>query len=324
MEWHWSIHEPMNNTSRSPISVVIPCYNAGAFLAEAIDSALGQSHAPREVIVVDDGSTDDSAALAERYGPPVRVIRQVNQGESTARNRGMDEAEGEWVALLDADDVWEPEKLEAQIDVARRDPDVGCIHTNFRYFGLSEEMPPVPEGVRRNDFNLATMLLRRQVKASTAMVRRSLPVQFPEWTQRAEDMIYFADLARRGIRFVYLGSVLARARQHAAQQTRNGNEGGIDHHQSRLRWLEQIAVEIEQNTYREARSALLQQMVRSGLNARGQRNWHRYWVIREYLSTYPDPEVERLVRERVYPRLVYWLKDGARRLVWSHRQSLTK
>lgn len=306
------------------ISVVIPCYNAGAFLAEAIDSVLGQTYAPAEVIVVDDGSTDDSAATAAGYGAPVRVIRQANRGESTARNRGMDEARGEWVALLDADDVWEAGKLEAQIEAVRGDSQVGCVHTDFRYFGLCEKTPPVPEGVRRSDLRVSTMLLRRQVKASTALVRRSLPVRFPEWTQRAEDMIYFADLARRGVKFVFLDSVLARARQHAGQQTRNDREGGIEHHRSRMRWLEQIADDIDASAYREARSGLLEQMVRRGLNARGKRDWPRYWAIREYLATYPDSEVERLVRERVYPRLAYWLKDGARRLGWGRRRGFAK
>ena len=93
------------------VTVIIPCYNGAAYLREAIDSALDQTHPPLEVIVIDDGSTDDSAAIAESYGPPVCVIRQENQGESVARNRGIDEAKGDWVAFLDADDLWKPTKL---------------------------------------------------------------------------------------------------------------------------------------------------------------------------------------------------------------------
>ncbi len=103
------------------VSVVIPCYNGAPFLRETLDSVLAQTHAPLEVIVVDDGSTDASAAIAESYGPPVRVIRQQNQGESVAQNRGIDESQGRWIAFLDSDDVWKPTKLERQIqlDVTR-------------------------------------------------------------------------------------------------------------------------------------------------------------------------------------------------------------
>lgn len=74
--------------SRS-VSIIIPCYNAASFLRETLDSALRQTVAAAEVILVDDGSTDDSAAIAESYGPPIRVLRQPNQGESVARNAGL-------------------------------------------------------------------------------------------------------------------------------------------------------------------------------------------------------------------------------------------
>src|SRR3972149_3633636 len=99
--------------SRS-VSVVIPCYNGAVYLHETIESALAQTHSPLEVLVIDDGSTDDSAAIADSFGSPVRVIRQTNQGESVARNRGIDEARGDWIAFLDSDDVWNPTKLERQ------------------------------------------------------------------------------------------------------------------------------------------------------------------------------------------------------------------
>jgi glycosyltransferase involved in cell wall biosynthesis len=95
---------------RSPtISVITPCYNGAKYLRETIESVLAQTYPPLEMIVVDDGSTDDSAAIAESFGPPVRVIRQTNQGESTARNRGIAEARGDYLHFLDADDLLHPE-----------------------------------------------------------------------------------------------------------------------------------------------------------------------------------------------------------------------
>jgi glycosyltransferase involved in cell wall biosynthesis len=87
-------------TGQVRISVVIPCFNGAQFLRETLESVRHQTYPAHEVIVVDDGSTDDSAAIA---GPPVRVIRQTNQGESVARNRGIDEATANWIAFLDAD-----------------------------------------------------------------------------------------------------------------------------------------------------------------------------------------------------------------------------
>ena len=117
------------------LSVVIPCYNAARFLEETLRSVLAQTYAAHEVIVVDDGSTDESARIAANFGPPVRVLRQTNQGESTVRNRGMAEARGDWVGLLDADDTWEPDKLHCQVDVLRDQPgDIVCVYNDFFRF----------------------------------------------------------------------------------------------------------------------------------------------------------------------------------------------
>jgi len=98
------------------VSVVIPAFNAEKYLAAAIDSVLAQTTLPLEIVVVDDGSTDGTAAIARSYGGIVRCISQENRGLSEARNRGMREAAGDVIALLDADDLWLPEKLQAQIE----------------------------------------------------------------------------------------------------------------------------------------------------------------------------------------------------------------
>ncbi|MBS1817572.1 MAG: glycosyltransferase family 2 protein [Acidobacteria bacterium] len=113
------------------ISVVTPCYNGARYLRDTLGSALAQSKAPLEVIVVDDGSTDDSAAVAESVGGCVRVIRQSNQGESVARNRGLEEARGSHVLFLDADDLLAPEALAHLASALRGRRDtvaiMGCV-----------------------------------------------------------------------------------------------------------------------------------------------------------------------------------------------------
>src|SRR6266849_6286184 len=100
-------------------SVIIPTYDSGQLVVEAVASALAQSLAPAEVIVVDDGSTDDTRERLALFGPPVRYIHQKNQGVAAARNTGLHEATGELIAFLDADDVWHPLKLELQVSCLR-------------------------------------------------------------------------------------------------------------------------------------------------------------------------------------------------------------
>lgn len=98
------------------ISVVIPAYNASRFLAETLESALAQTLPPDEVLVIDDGSTDDTATIAARYASRVRVISRTNHGLPASRNFGVEASTGEWIAFLDSDDVWEPNMLERQME----------------------------------------------------------------------------------------------------------------------------------------------------------------------------------------------------------------
>src|SRR5437763_447547 len=107
------------------VSVIIPAYNFARYVPEAIDSVLAQTYAPFEVIVVDDGSTDDTPKVLAAYGNRIRAIRQVNQGVAAARNTGLAAAGGEYVAFIDSDDTWEPRKLQLQMDRFDADPDLG-------------------------------------------------------------------------------------------------------------------------------------------------------------------------------------------------------
>jgi glycosyltransferase involved in cell wall biosynthesis len=110
------------------ISVVIPTYNHAPHVSEAIESALAQTCAPLEVIVVDDGSTDETPRALERYGNRIRGIRQANGGVGAARNTGVAAASGTHVAFLDSDDLWHPRKLELQLARFTADPTLGLVH----------------------------------------------------------------------------------------------------------------------------------------------------------------------------------------------------
>jgi glycosyltransferase involved in cell wall biosynthesis len=102
------------------ISTVIPTYNRARLLAAAIESVLAQTRPPDEILVVDDGSTDGTPAVAARFGPLVRLLSQPNRGPAAARNHGLREARHEWIAFLDSDDLWAPTKLEKQASLARK------------------------------------------------------------------------------------------------------------------------------------------------------------------------------------------------------------
>lgn len=111
------------------ITVVIPCHNAEPYLAAAIESVLRQRGAAFEIVVVDDGSSDGSARLVEERFPQVRLLRQANQGVAAARNRGIEQARGDWIAFLDADDLWADGKLQAQCRLLRSRPDCRLCYT---------------------------------------------------------------------------------------------------------------------------------------------------------------------------------------------------
>ncbi len=153
------------------VSVIIPTYNRLATVGRAIDSVLAQTYPNLEVIVVDDGSTDDTCARLAGFGGRIRIIRQANAGPSAARNRGVAEAQGEMVGFLDSDDIWLPEKIQRQIEVMERAGESVCCcicdstlagspgasATSFRSAGIVSN---VEQGILRNPAQiLATRFL---------------------------------------------------------------------------------------------------------------------------------------------------------------------
>ena len=115
------------------VSVIIPTYNYGRFIAEAIQSVLQQTHRPDEIVVVDDGSTDDTARVVAGFGDAVKYVRQENGGVCAARNKGVAESTGEIIAFMDADDTMEPESIAKQVALFG-DEHVGLVHCGLRLF----------------------------------------------------------------------------------------------------------------------------------------------------------------------------------------------
>ena len=156
------------------VSVVIPNYNYGRYLREAIDSVLSQTHPPHEVIVVDDGSTDDSGAILAGYGDAIITVQQQNQGVGAARNNGAQIATGEFLAFLDADDYWAPEKLEKQLAKFDSDPEIGLAHCGF--VNVDIDGKPLDKTVEGDEGRVADRILRmaHAVFANTIVLRRAI------------------------------------------------------------------------------------------------------------------------------------------------------
>jgi glycosyltransferase involved in cell wall biosynthesis len=140
------------------VSVVVPLFNKAAYVRRALDSVSQQSLDDFEVVVVDDGSTDGSADVVRGcHDPRVRLIRQDNQGEGAARNRGVAETSGALIAMLDADDEWDPPFLETIVDLWRRFPEAGLLATAYRSrfrggFTLETRIPGCDEGCLVRDY----------------------------------------------------------------------------------------------------------------------------------------------------------------------------
>jgi glycosyltransferase involved in cell wall biosynthesis len=127
------------------VSVVIPCYNHRDTVAAAIDSALAQTFTDREIIVINDGSPDDTAAVVAPYLDRIRYVEQANAGQAGARNRGIEMARGDFIALLDDDDTWPADKLAWQVEAMRAHPDVVLVYgEDQRVDAAGNILPPTP------------------------------------------------------------------------------------------------------------------------------------------------------------------------------------
>jgi len=294
------------------VSVIIPCYNAAPWFRETLDSVLAQTYPALEALVIDDGSTDESAAIAESYGPPVRLIRQANQGESVARNRGIDEAQGEWIAFLDADDVWEARKLEAQVAVV--DSDVAYVHTDFYKYNSSVgifEYCRIPDDFH---FTVEELATRSVTLFASMLVRRVLSPRFPEWMCQGEDRIYQMDLAQQPGRVVVVREPLYGYRKHSTSQTTLEPVRMMRTHQGIEEWLARQAGKLDPQLMRRIREHWLGKIVWDARHARRNRRWDPYWAMRKYLEAYAGhPQVEKLLVERIFPRWIYRVKDTVKK-----------
>jgi glycosyltransferase involved in cell wall biosynthesis len=165
------------------VSVVIPVYNRADTVAAAVQSALDQEYSPIEIIVVDDGSTHETAEVVARFGDRVRYLRREHGGQALARNQGIRAARGEFVAFLDDDDLWVPGKLDAQMRVFEARPELALVYGRYSGFGeeaerdgeIHFEVSPSPLGLfRRNFIGTLTVVVRKSCLESVGMFRQGI------------------------------------------------------------------------------------------------------------------------------------------------------
>lgn len=161
------------------VSAIIPCFNYGRFVARAIESVFAQTYPHVECIVVDDGSTDDTAAVLGRYEGRARVVRQSHRGVSAARNAAIGVAQGRFIALLDGDDWWQPEKLSRQIALLDAKPHVGCVGCGLEHIypdGRAERISgrANTRGVRETQRAIALRQFWVAGSGSGAVIRRTV------------------------------------------------------------------------------------------------------------------------------------------------------
>jgi glycosyltransferase involved in cell wall biosynthesis len=204
------------------VSVIIPAYNCAAYIQAAVDSALNQSHVPDEIIVVDDGSTDGTDRVLAQYEAPVRVIRQVNAGESAARNTGLRAARGDLIAFLDGDDTFTPDSIARRVEILEASPEVGVVYGDMYVMNAAGE----PQG-RHSDYMPGTKpsgyilpeLALRCFILIPAMIRRSALGEqtFDESLHHCPDYDFWRKLAAH-CQFRYTDEPVAHYRIHDANK----------------------------------------------------------------------------------------------------------
>jgi glycosyltransferase involved in cell wall biosynthesis len=199
------------------VSVILPAFNAAAFLAQAVESVRTQDYQPLEIIIVDDGSTDTTAEIA-RSLPDVRYIHQKNSGPAAARNIGIRAAQGTFLAFLDADDLWAAGKLAAQLHILQQSPEIHLVAGRVEEFFSDHATPGfggdgnAPRDLGQRAYTVGALLLRRGDFLKVGEFDPGLRFgEFMDWLSRAKAL---------GLREQVLDQVVLYRRIHATNTTR--------------------------------------------------------------------------------------------------------
>ena len=232
MSWMTADHEA------GLVSVIIPTYNRAGLIGEAIESVRAQTYRPIEIIIADDGSTDDTEAVVGRFaesageGLNVRYVRQENQGAPAARNRGLLESRGEFIQFLDSDDLLHPDKLSAQVTAMRQEPEADYVFSGWEQ--VDGKGKPAgrrwPEDFSADRETILDLTLRRDTRRSfpfctiNGLYRRSLCRRLGPWDteqKRMQDFLYNVRMFTLPASYRHVPAVHAWARQHPGEQIKD-------------------------------------------------------------------------------------------------------
>lgn len=202
---------PTATTKDNLVTVIMPAYNAASYVLDAIESIRQQHYEPIEILLVDDGSTDNTVELVKSHAPEVVIIRQANAGASAARNTGLRQANGNYICFLDADDGWFDGKLAAQVDYLQRHPEVGIAYHNWLVWKPEADgrfiTPLLPQVTSASEIDAelsgwiyGKLLLDCIVHTSTVMLRRKAREEiglFDTTLETGEDYDYWLRVARK-------------------------------------------------------------------------------------------------------------------------------
>lgn len=213
------------------VSIIMPAYNAGKYIEESIQSVLNQTHQNWELLIVNDGSTDNTQIIAESYAakdPRVKLINQVNSRLGAARNKGIQNALGDWIAFLDSDDLWTSLKLEKQMLVSKEFPDVDMIYTDGWVFHDGNFNNLIPYSTITGKYTSENMYVleyeTNYIPVLSAIVKKDMvnKVGFQEEIiQCCEDWDYWLRMAINGATFYGINEKLFYYRRHDSNMSSN-------------------------------------------------------------------------------------------------------
>ena len=208
------------------VSVIIPAYNGDRYIAEAIDSALEQTYSDEyEIIVVDDGSTDNTVRVVEQYGDKVNYLSQKNQGVAASRNLGLAAARGKYIAFLDQDDIFLPDKLASQVALLEQDPDLGIVNSGWQIVDeRGTASSAVQPWLQIPNLSCADLVIWKPVFLGAMLFRRSWLERargFNTALQQTPDVDLVMRLAMMGCSATWVKETTVKYRQHDANASKN-------------------------------------------------------------------------------------------------------
>lgn len=215
------------------VSCIVPVFNGERYLRDAIDSILAQTHRAIEVIVADDGSTDDTARVADAFGAPVLRVAQANQGPAAARNLGLQHARGDLIAFLDADDLWAPAKIERQLALLRQHPNAGACVGGVRNFWQDQTREEAdkqhtdPRALAVVGFSTPNMLAHRWAFDRVG--------RFDTTLGHSDDTDWFMRARAAGVHIEVLAEVLCFRRIHQTNRSRVRATTSVDEYMRLLK-----------------------------------------------------------------------------------------